>query len=54
MRQNKELITQTKEVMFLRYGTQEPLKEKPPQPLLTIAFVAKLLNITKARVNYLC
>ena len=53
MRYNKELITQTKEVMLLRYGTEEPSKEKLPKPLLTMAFVAKLLKITRGRVNYL-
>ena len=45
MRHNSELTAQTKQVMFLRYGTEEPSKAKPPAPLLTMAFVAKLTKL---------
>ena len=45
MRHNSELTAQTKEVLFLRYGTEEPSKEKRPKPLLTMAFIAKLTKL---------
>ena len=44
---------QTKEIMYLRYGTEEPSKENPPVPLLTIAFVARLTKLPLSRVTYL-
>ena len=49
----KDKIPQTKEIMFLRYGTEEPCKIKPPAPLLTLAFVAKLIKLPVNRVAYL-
>ena len=44
---------QTKEVMFLRYGMEEPSISNPPTPLLTLQYVAKLMNIRLGRVAYL-
>ena len=41
-------IPQTKEILFLRYGTEEPCRLKTPAPLLSLTFVAKL---TKLPVN---
>jgi len=39
--------------MFLRYGMEEPSISNPPTPLLTLQYVAKLMNIRLGRVAYL-
>ena len=39
-------VLQTKEIMFLRYGTEEPKIEEKPTPILSLTFVAKLMKIT--------
>jgi hypothetical protein len=44
---------QTKEVMFLRYGMEEPSISNPPTPLLTLQYVAKLMKTSLGRVAYL-
>ena len=39
--------------MYLRYGSEEPNIEKPPAPLLSLRFIAKLMKLSYSRVNYL-
>lgn len=46
-------IKQTKEIMYLRYGTEKPSISSPPAPILTMAFVARLTKLPVNRVQYL-
>ena len=46
-------IKQTKEIMYLRYGSEKPSISSPPFPLLTLAFVARLTKLPVSRVQYL-
>ena len=50
--QSKKL-KQTKEMLYLRYGTENPSISSPPAPLLTLAFVARLIKLPVSRVQYL-
>jgi hypothetical protein len=50
---NQELDLQRKEALFLRYGSETPCIDPKPKPLLTIAFVAKLMKLSIGRISHL-
>ena len=50
---NQELDLQRKEALFLRYGSETPCVDPKPKPLLTQAFVAKLMKVNVGRISHL-
>ena len=53
LRTQSKKVKQTKEILYLRYGTEKPSISSPPVPLLTLAFVARLTKLPVSRVQYL-
>jgi hypothetical protein len=49
--QERELLR--KEVLFLRYGSEAPATDPRPRPLLTMAFVARLMRLKLSQVVYI-
>jgi hypothetical protein len=49
--QVRELLR--KEVLFLRYGSEAPAVDPRPRPLLTMAFVGRLMRLKASQVAYI-
>jgi hypothetical protein len=52
-RYNQKRELQRKEALFLRYGNEEPTIDPRPRPLLTLAFVGRLMRLKASQVAYI-